>query len=500
MATRTPPLRKLLIANRGEIAVRIARTCREVGVRTVAVYSEPDAGALHVRFADEALAIGPAPATDSYLRIDRVVEAALRAGADGVHPGYGFLSENAQLADACAAAGLILVGPTADALRACGDKARCRALVRAAGVPLLPGTDPVDDTAAERAAAEMGFPVLVKSAAGGGGKGIHRVERSADLPSALRLARGEARSAFGDDRVYIEKVLDGARHIEVQIVADAAGGIAALGERECSVQRRHQKVIEETPSPALTAPAREALLDAAVRAARAVGYRNAGTVEFLFDARTQRFYFLEINARLQVEHPITEMVTGLDLVAEQIRIAAGLPLSRRARESAPRGAAIECRIAAEDVRNRFLPSLGTIRALREPAGPGVRVDAGWSLGASVTRHYDPLLAKFIAWAPTRDEAIARMRRALDEAIIAGVHTTIPFHRWALADERFTSGDYNLHFVDERWAAHAPSPERLRAAALAAAAVAFRARRGPRPAEYEPRGMDAWRAAARDLRG
>jgi acetyl/propionyl-CoA carboxylase alpha subunit len=424
------------------------------------------------------------------LNIGAIIDVARRAGADAVHPGYGFLSENPAFAEACARAGLIFVGPPAEALALCGDKAATRARAEAAGVPLLRGTGPLDDAAIERAAASLGFPLLIKAAAGGGGKGIHRVDREEDLPGALRLARGEARTAFGDDRVYLEQWLERPRHVEVQVVADSREVVIHLGERECSIQRRHQKVIEEAPAPALPANLREDLYRAAVTAAAAVGYRNAGTVEFL--ASGSAFYFLEINARLQVEHPVTEAVTGTDLVALQLRIASGAALPIRQSAVRLRGHAIECRVSAEDVERDFLPWAGRIRHALLPGGPGIRIDGALASGMEVTRHYDPLLAKVIALGGTRDEALARMAAALREMVVTGVPTTIPFHRWALAHPAIRAGEYDTRFVDTEWAARRPPAART--AALAAAVLVHRDRgRSPllpaqRPAE--------WTAAAR----
>lgn len=495
---QTRRVRNVLIANRGEIAVRVIRTCRELGIATVAVYSDADARSPHVHMADAAYGIGPAPAAESYLRIDAVLEAARRSGADAVHPGYGFLSEKASLAEACTSEGLVFIGPSPQTLRLCGDKAAARARARAAGVPLLEGTDPISDDEAPATAERVGYPVLIKAAAGGGGKGIHVVRSPDELASGLRLARGEALGAFGDDRVYLERYLERARHVEVQVLADEYGNVVALGERDCSIQRRHQKVIEETPCPALTAETRQRLFDAAVHAARAVGYTNAGTVEFLYDTSRDTFYFLEINARLQVEHPVTEMVTGLDLVAEQVRIAAGDPLSTRITSGsvAAHGAAIECRIAAEDVEEQFLPSLGQITALREPAGPWVRTDAGWYVGMEVTRHYDPMLAKVIVWAPNRDGAIARMARALTETVISGVQTTIPFHLWALEDDAFRRGDYDIRFVEDRWLHRHRLHSHIEEAMLAAAVHAFARRRRMRSKPREAAAIDPWRLVVR----
>jgi acetyl-CoA carboxylase biotin carboxylase subunit len=495
---QTRRVRKVLIANRGEIAVRVIRTCRELGIATVAVYSDADARSPHVHMADAAYRIGPAPAAESYLRIDAVVEAARRSGADAVHPGYGFLSENPLLAEACESEELGFIGPSPQTLRLCGDKATARARARAAGVPLLEGTDPISDDEAATAAERVGYPALIKAAAGGGGKGIHVVRSPDELASGLRLARGEALGAFGDDRVYLERYLERARHVEVQVLADEYGNVVALGERDCSIQRRHQKVIEETPCPALTAETRQRLFDAAVRAARAVGYTNAGTVEFLYDTSRDTFYFLEINARLQVEHPVTEMVTGLDLVVEQIRIAAGDPMSTRVTSgsAAADGAAIECRIAAEDVEEQFLPSLGRITALREVAGPWVRTDAGWYVGMEVTRHYDPMLAKVIAWGADRPSAIARMERALGETVVSGVQTTIPFHLWSLKDELFRSGQYDIRFMQDRWLNRGRREAHVDEAMVAAAAYAFALQRRTSLPRHEPAAIDRWRAVVR----
>ena len=375
-ATRWP-FQKVLIANRGEIALRVIRACRELGLTSVAVYSEVDRQALHVRMADEAYAIGPAPASQSYLHIPTLIEVARRAGVQAVHPGYGFLSENAAFVDACVEAGLIFVGPTASLQRAVGEKTAARATARRADVPIVPGAllDELDDAAIQDVAAQIGYPVLLKAAAGGGGKGIRFVRDPRDLLAALRTARSEAKSAFGDERVYLEKAITPARHIEVQFIADTHGNVVHLGERECSIQRRHQKLIEESPSPALDDDLRERITGATVKLMRAIGYVNAGTAEFLLGPE-RNFYFLEVNARIQVEHPVTELCSGLDLVQEQFRVAAGLPLSFTQEQVILRGAAIECRISAEDPENHFLPATGTVQALQEPSGPGVRVDSG----------------------------------------------------------------------------------------------------------------------------
>ena len=487
-AARRP--RKVLIANRGEIALRVIRACRVLGITPVAVYSDADQGALHVHAADEACRVGGAAPADSYLNIPAIIDAARSTQADTVHPGYGFLSENPALAEACARAGLGFVGPPASALALCGDKAATRRRVAAAGVPVLEGTDPLDDPGAIAAAMNLGFPVLIKAAAGGGGKGIHLVDGPADLPGALGLARGEARNAFGDDRVYLERWLDRPRHIEVQIVADERGTVVHLGERECSIQRRHQKVIEEAPAPQLPDVLRDAIRAAAVAAARAVGYRNAGTVEFLVSGGA--FYFLEVNARLQVEHPVTEMVTGIDLVALQFGVVSGRPLTIRQEEVRLRGHAIECRISAEDTEQQFLPWAGRVGHVLLPGGPGIRVDGALAPGMEITRHYDPLLAKLIAWGGTRAEAIARMAAALRETAVTGVPTTIPFHRWAVTHPAFGAGEYDTRFVEREWGART-GPEGWMAA-LAAAVLAYRA--DTRTPLLPQQGATAWTSAAR----
>ena len=484
------PIRKVLIANRGEIALRVIRACRAHGLTAVAIYSDADAGALHVRAADEAFRVGAAAPAESYLNIGAIIDAARRAGADAVHPGYGFLSENPAFAEACVREGLVFVGPPAEALALCGDKAATRSRAAEARVPLLRGTGPLDDAAVQRAAAGLGFPVLIKAAAGGGGTGIHLVGRAEDLPGALRLARGEARTAFGDDRVYLEQWLERPRHVEVQIIADRRGTVVHLGERECSIQRRHQKVIEEAPAPGLPAQLREGIHLAAVTAARAVGYQNAGTVEFLVSGSA--FYFLEINARLQVEHPVTEAVTGIDLVGLQFRIASGAALSIRQSAVRLRGHAIECRISAEDVERAFLPWVGRIGHVLLPGGPGIRIDGAMAPGMEVTRYYDPLLAKVIALGSTRDEAIARMAAALREMIVTGVPTTIPFHRWAMAHPAVRSGEYDTRFVETEWGAR-QSPD-AKTAALAAAVLVHRDRR--RSPLLPPQAAAAWVQAAR----
>ena len=445
------PFRKVLIANRGEIAVRIIRACRDLGLGSVAVYSDADRNALHVRMADEAYHIGPSQASKSYLNIPTIIDVARRAGVQAIHPGYGFLAENATFVDACTAEGLIFVGPPAEAQRAMGEKTAARRTAKEAGVPIVPGamSDVEDDAEAEESAERLGYPLMLKAAAGGGGKGIRFVRDPKDLLPALRTARSEARSAFGDGRVYMEKAVSPARHIEVQFIADTHGHVVHLGERECSIQRRHQKLIEEAPSPALDAALREQITSSAVDLVRAINYVNAGTAEFLLGT-DRNFYFLEVNARIQVEHPVTEWCTGLVLVQEQFRVAAGLPLSFTQEEVVFRGASIECRISAEDPENRFLPATGSVQALHEPSGPGVRVDSSLYQGLQVPLFYDPLLSKLIVWGSDRPSAIARMRRALAEYLVLGVRTTLPFARWLMENPRFIEGDMSTDFVAEEW--------------------------------------------------
>ncbi|MGH2364939.1 MAG: acetyl-CoA carboxylase biotin carboxylase subunit [Chloroflexota bacterium] len=491
---------KVLVANRGEIAVRIIRTCREMGIRTVAVYSEADRTALHVRLADEAYLIGAAPAAESYLRMNVIIDVAQRSGVGAIHPGYGFLSENPEFADACRDAGIVFVGPSPEAMRRLGDKLQGKRTVASRGVPLVPGTtEPVASEAQlRRQAREVGYPLLIKASAGGGGRGIHAVHDDAELLPALRLAQGEAQTAFGDNRVFLERYLDRPRHVEVQILADEHGHCIHLGERECSVQRRHQKLIEESPSPVVGPELRQRLGAAAIAAAQAAGYTNAGTVEFLLDQRGD-FFFLEVNTRLQVEHPVTEWVTGLDLVREQLCIAAGEPLTVRQNQVAPRGAAIECRITAEDPEQQFLPFTGTVERFVPPGGPGVRFDHMLFPGLEVTRHYDSLLGKLVVWHQDRARAVQRMERALRELTIDGLSTTIPFHRWAMVHPAFQAGELHTGFIDQFWPAHQPFAPESEVAAIAAVALAQRQARQPElaaPADAHGGGGSRWRRAGR----
>jgi len=493
-----PPFAKLLVANRGEIAVRVIRACHEMGIRTVAVYSEADRDALHVRYAHEAYPIGPPPSSESYLRIDRVLDAAKRSGAEAIHPGYGFLSENHAFARACADAGVTFVGPPVSAMEAMGDKVRSRELMTRAGVAVVPGSSPLRDAkeAAEHAK-RIGYPVLLKASAGGGGRGMRAVQAASEMPSLFAQAQGEAKAAFGDDTVFLEKLVVRPRHIEVQVLADVHGRCIHLGERECSIQRRHQKLIEEAPSPAIDAKTRAQIGDMAVRAAKACGYVSAGTVEML-RGDDGSFYFMEMNTRLQVEHPVTEMVYGIDLVKAMIEIAAGRTLPFSQGDLVPRGHAIECRIIAEDPERGFVPAPGTIRALRAPGGPGVRWDSGVYGGFTVPVHYDPMLAKLVTWGADRNEAAARMARALDELRVDGIKTSIRFHRRVMTHPAFLSGALHTGFlVDHPELTRAEDDPWLQEIAVLAAAVAhFRrleqlsAEGGPRP----ERGS-AWKRAA-----
>jgi acetyl-CoA carboxylase biotin carboxylase subunit len=472
-------IQRVLVANRGEIAVRVIRTCREMGIETVAVFSEPDRTALHVRMADHAFCIGPAASSASYLLGDRILEVALTSGCDAIHPGYGFLSENADFAESCEAAGVCFIGPPPEAIRMMGDKTAARRLMESAGVPMAPGTVSAvsDPGEALRTAVKIGFPILIKAAAGGGGKGMRVVESEGDFLRSMQAAKREAMAAFADERVFIEKYIVQPKHIEFQILADSRGQIVHLFERDCSIQRRHQKVIEEAPSPALDPDLRERMARAALDAARSCGYVGAGTVEFLLDAGGA-FYFMEMNTRLQVEHPVTEWITGVDLVAAQIRIAEGQPLSLSQSDLNISGHAIECRVYAEDPRNGFLPDPGRLTCHRPPSGLGVRVDAGVEEGDEVSIHYDPMISKLTAWGQTRSEALARMRRAIDEYEVSGVETTLGFCRLVLDHESFVSGTFSTHFVQDHFDADLLEPSEKFDQVLAAfTAVAARARSG-----------------------
>jgi acetyl-CoA carboxylase biotin carboxylase subunit len=456
--------KKILIANRGEIAVRIIRACRDLNISPVAVYSDADADAVHVGLSDEAFGLGPAASVQSYLNIQGVIDAAKKTNAEAIHPGYGFLAENADFADAVAQAGLVFIGPPAPAMRIMGSKTSARRAAVEAGVPIVPGTvEPIGSVAeAERLAEQFGYPVMLKASAGGGGKGMRQVTTTKELRSAFDNAKSEAAGAFGDDSLYLEKVVERPRHIEIQVFADTHGNVVHLGERECSIQRRHQKVIEECPSPINDASLREKMGEAAVKLARAVNYTGAGTVEFLLADATREFYFLEMNTRLQVEHPVTELVTGIDLVREQITVADGAPISISQEDVRWRGHAIECRVYAEDPENSFFPSPGRITYLHVPHGPGIRDDSGVEMNSEVSIHYDPLISKLAAWGRTRDEAIDRLRRALDEYEISGIKTTLPFFRDIVRDEEFRAGRLDTGFISRfygrRQSAAAESPD------------------------------------------
>jgi len=497
---------KVLVANRGEIALRVIRACRELGVKSVAVYSDADAAAPHVREADEAANIGPPPASQSYLLGDRLIETAKQHGAEAIHPGYGFLSEREWFARAVGEAGLVFVGPPAEAIAAMGSKTAARKLALQHKVPVVPGTtEPLADLNAARSiAAEFGYPILLKAAAGGGGKGMRVVRDPAELESSLGAAQREAKNAFGDDAVYVEKFIEGPRHVEIQVLADTHGNVLSLGERECSVQRRHQKMLEESPSIAVSPDLRHAMGETAVRMARAAGYVNAGTCEFLLD-RQGKFYFLEMNTRLQVEHPVTEFVTGIDLVQWQLRIAAGEEMPFLQNQIKPRGWAIECRITSEDTANGFLPSAGRIDYLHVPSGPGVRWDGGIETGSEVGLYYDPLLAKLIVWAATRELAIERMHRSLLELTIDGVETSRDFHLRLMEDGEFRHGEIDIQWLERRLQSLTdvvPPEDVIEAASIAAAlmADADRGRSVAQASFYDERadgtGMSRWKQAAR----
>ncbi len=490
---------KVLVANRGEIAVRLIRGLREMNIASAAVYSEADRAASHVRLADEAYLLGPAPAAESYLSIDRVVDAARQAKADAVHPGYGFLSENPDFAAACEDAGLVFIAPTAEAMRRLGSKIEARKLAKQVGVPVVEGMDaPLSGIEEARAEARrIGYPVLLKAAAGGGGKGMRRVDAEPDLDAALRDASSEAERAFASGEVYLEKFVEQPRHVEIQVFGDHHGNLIHLGERECSLQRRHQKVIEECPSPVMTLrpELRDHMGQAALKVAGAAGYTNAGTAEFLVD-KHGNFYFLEMNTRLQVEHPVTELVTGLDLVHWQLRVAAGEPLGLKQSDITWRGSAIECRIYAEDPDNQFLPSPGRIAQLREPGGPGIRLDSGVYEGWRVPLEYDSLLAKLVAWGPTREAAIARLDRALGEYAIVGIRTTIPYFREILRDELFHAGQLDTGFLAAFEPRRRPRTDESLERLAALAAIAHEQRAASRNAAPDHRETSRWAAIGR----
>ena len=496
---------RVLVANRGEIALRIIRACHEEGLEAVAVYSDADRLSPHVRAADAAVAIGPAPAAESYLDVGKLIGAARSTECQALHPGYGFLAERAPFAEAVTRAGLAFVGPTADAIREMGDKTAARRRMQAAGVPIVPGTmKPVASLAEARPeAGRLGYPVMLKAAAGGGGKGLRLVREAGELESAFEAARSESRKAFGADDVYLEKYLERPRHIEIQVLADTFGRVVALGERECSIQRRHQKLVEESPSVGVTPALRRRMSDAATAAAGAAGYRGAGTIEFLL-APTGEFYFLEMNTRLQVEHPVTELVYGVDIVREQLRIAQGLPLRVYAGAMQPRGHAIECRITAEDPFNDFLPATGVVRYLHVPGGPGVRWDGGVEQGDEVTLFYDPLIAKLITWGETREVALQRMRRALRELVIVGFPTSQAFHLRVMEDREFERGAIDITYLERvgprlLGGGATLRPELVRPLAVVAALLADERRgaaqrpAGPAAASEQP---SAWTRAAR----
>ena len=494
----TARFEKLLVANRGEISMRIQRGARELGIKTVAVYSDADRSAPYVRYADEAYYIGKSPARESYLRIPAIIEVARRAGAEAVHPGYGFLAERAEFAQACYDAGLIFVGPQPDAIETMGDKQMAREAVRRAGVPIVPGTEPgLNDDELRAAAEHMGYPVLVKAAAGGGGKGMRPVDSAENLANALAGARREAEAAFGDGTVYLEKMIVGARHIEFQILADAHGNTIYLGERECSLQRRHQKLIEECPSVFINENMRRQMGAVAVAAAQAVQYVNAGTIEFLVD-KDRNFYFLEMNTRLQVEHPITELVTGVDIVQEQLRIARGRPLKYSQADISMDGWAIECRINAEDPYNHYLPSTGQIKAITLPSGPGIRVDTGVDVGSEITPFYDSMISKLICYGKTRGETVVRMLRALEEYRIMGLKTNIPFHLHMINSHAFQAGRFDTKFVEERFSMDDRIANNPLEAGIIATLLSHQA--GQQASQMLPRGGDqvgsAWKWRAR----
>jgi acetyl-CoA carboxylase biotin carboxylase subunit len=494
--------KKILIANRGEIAVRIIRACRDLGISTVAVYSEADATAVHVGLCDEALCVGPAPSLESYLRIPAIIAAARATNAEAIHPGYGFLAENADFARAVAEAGMTFIGPDAQAMEIMGSKTSARRTAVAADVPIVPGTvQPLESLAeAQRAAEKFGYPVMLKASAGGGGKGMRLVNSPSELRSGFESAKSEAGAAFADSSIYLEKAVTRPRHIEIQVFADRQGNVVHLGERECSIQRRHQKVIEECPSPINDAKLRAAMGTAAVKLTRAVNYVGAGTVEFLVADDTREFYFLEMNTRLQVEHPVTELVTGIDLVREQITVAAGAPLSFTQEEVRWQGHAIECRVYAEDPNNNFLPSPGRIEYLQVPSGPGIRDDSGVELNSEVSIYYDPLISKLAAWGRTRNESIDRLRRALDEYEVGGIKTTLPFFREIVRDKEFKSGHLDTGFIgrfnERRAGATSASDQEGQDMAMIAAAIHYATLRKAASISHGVNAQSRWKMSGR----
>jgi len=499
--TRNRKIKKILITNRGEIALRVQRTCREMDILTVALFSDPDRHALHVRYADEAYHLPGSAPGETYLNQDLIFDIAKKCGADAIHPGYGFLSENASFARRCREEGIIFIGPPPEAIDIMGLKTEARRIMQQAGVPVVPGTEPLDtpDAAAD-VALDIGYPVLIKASAGGGGKGMRKVEQPEDIKSSYEACRREAQSAFGDPRVYMEKYVTKPRHVEFQVLADLHGNIIHLYERECSIQRRHQKIIEETPSPVVNEDLRQRMGEVAVEAARACGYTHAGTVEFLVDANKD-FYFLEMNTRLQVEHPITEMITGVDLVEQQIRISEGEILSTH--PVPRRGAAMECRIYAEDPANNFLPSPGLIKGLSDPGGPGVRNDSGVYAGYTIPMEYDPMISKLVVWGEDREQVLGRMLRALEEYHLLGIRSNIPYLRKILMHPEFISGDYDTHFIPKNQEVllepHAQLADKLETIALAAAAVLHMTNRDKEAFVDKPSGQtpaSAWKQSGR----